>query len=234
MIAQVRRAAGVSPPVLPGPDCSVEGHWRTSRLCHPGRIANRLKRPEPAGLHPPLALAYHRPIMFEKVTSSDFVRGEHHVLRFWQEAHDLPAAPRKKCRQTAVELPRRADHRQQPDGRAPRLGTHLQGRLPALFRHDRARLRYQNGFDCQGLWVEVEVERELKMGAKAGHRGLRHRQIRQRLQAARAAIRGPADRAVDPLGLLDGLGRSGPRCENFPRRSAPTNRQRSRRRRAKR
>jgi isoleucyl-tRNA synthetase len=22
-------------------------------------------------------------------------------------------------------------------------------------------LRYQNGFDCQGLWVEVEVEKEL-------------------------------------------------------------------------
>ena len=23
-------------------------------------------------------------------------------------------------------------------------------------------LRYQNGFDCQGLWVEVEVEKELE------------------------------------------------------------------------
>jgi isoleucyl-tRNA synthetase len=26
--------------------------------------------------------------------------------------------------------------------------------------------RYQNGFDCQGLWVEVEVERELGFGSK--------------------------------------------------------------------
>jgi len=26
--------------------------------------------------------------------------------------------------------------------------------------------RYQNGFDCQGLWVEVEVEKELKLGSK--------------------------------------------------------------------
>ncbi len=26
--------------------------------------------------------------------------------------------------------------------------------------------RYQNGFDCQGLWVEVEVERELKLNSK--------------------------------------------------------------------
>ena len=29
------------------------------------------------------------------------------------------------------------------------------------------RLRYQNGFDCQGLWVEVEVERELGLKTKA-------------------------------------------------------------------
>ena len=27
-------------------------------------------------------------------------------------------------------------------------------------------LRYQNGFDCQGLWVEVEVEKELGIKSK--------------------------------------------------------------------
>ena len=27
-------------------------------------------------------------------------------------------------------------------------------------------LRYQNGFDCQGLWVEVEVEKELRLRSK--------------------------------------------------------------------
>src|SRR3989338_8091396 len=26
--------------------------------------------------------------------------------------------------------------------------------------------RFQNGFDCQGLWVEVEVEKELKLKSK--------------------------------------------------------------------
>jgi len=25
--------------------------------------------------------------------------------------------------------------------------------------------RYQNGFDCQGLWVEVEVEKQLGLGS---------------------------------------------------------------------
>ncbi|QDU18396.1 isoleucine--tRNA ligase [Urbifossiella limnaea] len=33
----------------------------------------------------------------------------------------------------------------------------------AMTGHD---LRYQNGFDCQGLWVEVEVEKELKLRSK--------------------------------------------------------------------
>ena len=27
-------------------------------------------------------------------------------------------------------------------------------------------LRYQNGFDCQGLWVEIEVEKELGIKSK--------------------------------------------------------------------
>ena len=36
-------------------------------------------------------------------------------------------------------------------------------------------LRYQNGFDCQGLWVEVEVEKELEPQEQARHREPRPR-----------------------------------------------------------
>jgi isoleucyl-tRNA synthetase len=36
-------------------------------------------------------------------------------------------------------------------------------RYHAMLGHD---LRYQNGFDCQGLWVEVEVEKELGLNSK--------------------------------------------------------------------
>ncbi|RLS72174.1 MAG: isoleucine--tRNA ligase, partial [Planctomycetota bacterium] len=36
-------------------------------------------------------------------------------------------------------------------------------RFFAMTGHD---LRYQNGFDCQGLWVEVEVEKQLGLGTK--------------------------------------------------------------------
>src|SRR5437667_9911137 len=36
-------------------------------------------------------------------------------------------------------------------------------RYHAMLGHE---LRYQNGFDCQGLWVEVEVEKELGFKSK--------------------------------------------------------------------
>src|ERR1051325_1978498 len=36
-------------------------------------------------------------------------------------------------------------------------------RYQALRGHE---LRYQNGFDCQGLWVEVEVEKALGLNSK--------------------------------------------------------------------
>ena len=70
------------------------------------------------------------------------------------------------------------------------------------------RQRYQNGFDCQGLWVEVEVEKELGSQDQARHRGVRRRRVRRALQGARAALRRPHHRAVDPPRLLDGLGQT--------------------------
>ena len=39
--------------------------------------------------------------------------------------------------------------------------------------------RYQNGFDCQGLWIEVGVERELGPQLEARDRGVRARGVRR-------------------------------------------------------
>ena len=46
------------------------------------------------------------------------------------------------------------------------VGTHAQGRLPAAKAQRGYHQRYQNGFDCQGLWIEVGVERELGLNSK--------------------------------------------------------------------
>jgi len=91
----------------------------------------------------------------------DFIAQEYEILRFWKETR-------------AFEVMREL-HRGQPpwsfiDGpitaNNPMGVHHGWGRtykdLYNRFWTMRGReLRYQNGFDCQGLWVEVEVEKEL-------------------------------------------------------------------------
>ena len=63
--------------------------------------------------------------------------------------------------------------------------------------------RYQNGFDCQGLWVEVEVEKSLGPQLEARHRGVRARRVRRALQGARRAVLGrdrPSSRSGSACG----------------------------------
>ena len=74
-------------------------------------------------------------------------------------------------------------------------------------------LRYQNGFDCQGLWVEVEVEKELKLKSKRDIENLvpgdRFASIDRFVTLCKDRVdkfAARADRAVDPPRLLDGLG----------------------------
>ncbi|MCS7260594.1 MAG: class I tRNA ligase family protein [Anaerolineae bacterium] len=96
----------------------------------------------------------------------DFIAQEYAILRFWKETR-------------AFEVMREL-HRGQPpwsflDGpitaNNPMGVHHGWGRtykdLYNRFWTMRGReLRYQNGFDCQGLWVEVEVEKELGFRSK--------------------------------------------------------------------
>ena len=97
-------------------------------------------------------------------------------------------------------------HGQQPHGSPPRLGPHLQGRVPALQDHAGfqaalpERLRRPGTVDRGRGREGAEAQRQ------ARDRGLRHRQVRRALQGARQEVRRQADRAVGAAGLLDGLG----------------------------
>ena len=105
--------------------------------------------------------------MFEKVTNSDFIRGEHEVLRFWQERtifRKLRAKNAGKPRWSFIDGPITANNPMGVHHAWGRTYKDVFQRYFAMTGHDQ---RFQNGFDCQGLWVEVEVERELQMGAKA-------------------------------------------------------------------
>ena len=57
---------------------------------------------------------------------------EHDMLAQWRERRHVRATARAERGQRALVVPRRPDHGQQPDGRPPRLGSDVQGPLPAL------------------------------------------------------------------------------------------------------
>jgi isoleucyl-tRNA synthetase len=105
--------------------------------------------------------------MFTQVsTKEDFVAQEHRVLDFWR---------RIKAFETRVEMnkgKRRWSFLDGPITANNDMGVHhawgrtykdVFHRYRALRGYD---TRYQNGFDCQGLWVEVEVEKELGYKSK--------------------------------------------------------------------
>ena len=106
---------------------------------------------------------------FEPVNSRvDFVAMEHDTLRWWNE-NDINARYRAKNENS----PKRFSFIDGPITANGPMGVHhAWGRtykdLFLRFRNMQGyRQRFQNGFDGQGLWVEVEVEKEL--GFKSKH-----------------------------------------------------------------
>src|SRR5580698_6433358 len=104
--------------------------------------------------------------MFEKVAGAEFLRGEHEVLRFWQRASifdKLRAKNAGKPRWSFLDGPITANN---PMGVHHAWGRTYKDAYQRFFAMTGHELRYQNGFDCQGLWVEVEVEKELNFETK--------------------------------------------------------------------
>ncbi len=66
--------------------------------------------------------------------------------------------------------------------------------------------RYQNGFDCQGLWIEVGVERAARAQLEARDRGVRARGVRRALPRGRRLVGRRADQGLDAARHVDGLG----------------------------
>ena len=67
-------------------------------------------------------------------------------------------------------------------------------------------LRYQNGFDCQGLWVEVEVEKALGLNSKREIEEYGLAEFAARCRERVAEFAEVITRAVDPARAVDGLG----------------------------
>ena len=75
-------------------------------------------------------------------------------------------------------------------GHPPRRAAHLQGRLPALQDDDRVTsCAAKGGWDCHGLPVELEVEKEIGTTGQARHRGVRRRGVQRALPRVGPALR---------------------------------------------
>ena len=104
--------------------------------------------------------------MFQSVTDSNFVTGEHTVLRLWETQQTFQQLRRKNAggkRWSFLDGPITANNPMGVHHAWGRTYKDTYQRFFAMTGHDQ---RYQNGFDCQGLWVEVEVEKQLGLGTK--------------------------------------------------------------------
>ena len=104
--------------------------------------------------------------MFEKASESNFVGGEHEVLQFWADARifeKLRAKNAEKPKWSFLDGPITANNPMGVHHAWGRTYKDAYQRFFAMTGHDQ---RYQNGFDCQGLWVEIEVEKELKLDTR--------------------------------------------------------------------
>ncbi len=105
--------------------------------------------------------------MFKPVsTQVDFIAQEHEVLDFWKRTRAF-----EKLRELRAEAPRWSFIDGPITANNPMGVHHAWGRsYKDLWQRYWAmrgyRERYQNGFDCQGLWVEVEVEKARGFSSK--------------------------------------------------------------------
>src|SRR5262244_2792059 len=105
--------------------------------------------------------------MFKPFTGHiNYPEMEHRILRFWQEQNIFAKLRAQNAGGPCfsfIDGPITANNPMGVHHAWGRTYKDLYQRYKAMTGHNQ---RWQNGFDCQGLWVEVEVERELGFKSK--------------------------------------------------------------------
>ncbi|MEO0115798.1 MAG: isoleucine--tRNA ligase [candidate division WOR-3 bacterium] len=105
--------------------------------------------------------------MFQPVPAKpNFPEIEHQILKFWEKGNffeKLRAKIKGGPKFAFLDGPITANNPMGVHHAWGRTYKDLFQRFYAMLGYDQ---RFQNGFDCQGLWVEVEVERELGFKSK--------------------------------------------------------------------
>ena len=96
----------------------------------------------------------------------DFVSNEHKILNFWEKNQIFQKLVSQNSdgeKWSFLDGPITANN---PMGVHHAWGRTLKDLYQRYKSMNGYQLRYQNGFDCQGLWVEIEVEKELGIKSK--------------------------------------------------------------------
>ena len=105
--------------------------------------------------------------MYKSVSSKvDFIKLEHKQLDFWEKNKIFDKLRKQNSggeRWSFLDGPITANN---PMGVHHAWGRTLKDVFNRYHSMLGQKLRYQNGFDCQGLWVEVEVEKDLGFKSK--------------------------------------------------------------------
>ena len=138
----------------------------------------------------------------------DFPVMEREILRFWQEKQIFAKLRNQNAggpRFSFLDGPITANN---PMGVHHAWGRTLKDMYQRYNAMRGCELRYQNGFDCQGLWVEVEVEKSLGLKTK---REIREFGIEKFVRACKERVLTYAARQTEPINparVLVRLGRS--------------------------
>jgi isoleucyl-tRNA synthetase len=114
-----------------------------------------------------LATIFGGVMPFQEVpTKVDFPEQERQVLKFWKDNDSFQKMRALHAGDpiwSFIDGPITANN---PMGVHHGWGRSYKDMIQRFWTMRGRRLRYQNGFDCQGLWVEVEVEKELGFQSK--------------------------------------------------------------------
>ena len=158
---------------------SARAAARSCGACIAGRILGPADVPSTASRVTTHRRRPARGPMFRPVSSKpDLVAQEHEILDLWRERRTFARLRAQNAGGPALELPRRADHGQQPDGRPPRLGPDVQGPLPALPRDARRGPALAERLRLPGPVGRGQRRARPRLHEQARHRGVRHRRVR--------------------------------------------------------
>jgi isoleucyl-tRNA synthetase len=111
-------------------------------------------------------IVFEEEAMFKPVTHQDFPAMELDTLGFWRETRLFDQLGRKlagRPKWSFLDGPITANNPMGVHHAWGRTYKDVYQRYRAMQGLDQ---RWQNGFDCQGLWVEVNVEKELGFTSK--------------------------------------------------------------------